>query len=360
VVEQARLRSCRSGKARPSALFAAMVSRSTARFSSTAKVWIDRNTKVAEKVGEEGEPSRTEVPLELLGDLAPPGLGWSYPLADEQWRCFAGHLPQAVKLKQAQYFFDVVKTGTKWMQPSGKWGPLPLKTAWMTAAPCDCKYRYGGAEVAPEPFPAWMMEILAVCMPLCGLPEKEQWPNSCNLNLYVDGTHSVGWHADDESLFQGAKKDGRIISLSLGQTRKFDLQCGEQPIHKMDLADGDLCTMEGLTQKHFKHRVPKENAKGFNGRINLTWRWVVAHHTTCGCAVGKKKRGALPGHEEDGEGLQRRAAGKRCNQTCLEGAPRLRGDRPGRAQSRPRFCARCRAAEWKCVATYLGGAPRGP
>jgi hypothetical protein len=25
----------------------------------------------------------------------------------------------------------------------------------------------------------------------------------CNLNLYVDGNHSVGWHADDESLFQG-------------------------------------------------------------------------------------------------------------------------------------------------------------
>ena len=26
----------------------------------------------------------------------------------------------------------------------------------------------------------------------------------------------------------------------------------------MELGDGDVCTMEGLTQKHYQHRVPKE------------------------------------------------------------------------------------------------------
>ena len=25
------------------------------------------------------------------------------------------------------------------------------------------------------------------------------------------------------------------------------------------LGDGDLCTMEGMMQKHYQHRVPKEN-----------------------------------------------------------------------------------------------------
>merc|ERR1712110_190764 len=46
------------------------------------------------------------------------------------------------------------------------------------------------------------------------------------------------------------------------------------------LGDGDLCTMEGLCQKHYQHRVPKQiEAQG--PRINLTWRWLVRHHKTC-------------------------------------------------------------------------------
>merc|ERR1712113_677219 len=37
-----------------------------------------------------------------------------------------------------------------------------------------------------------------------------------------------------------------------------------------------LMTMEGMVQKHYQHRVPREEyIKG--PRINLTWRWVVKH-----------------------------------------------------------------------------------
>ena len=98
------------------------------------------------------------------------------------------------------------------------------------------------------PDSAQMMQII---MPICGLADPTQWPNSCNLNLYEavfeedldghgmkhpkiwyrwdwvhshrifswsldsldpshwkissqqDGGMSVGWHSDDESLFQG-------------------------------------------------------------------------------------------------------------------------------------------------------------
>lgn len=235
----------------------------------------------ARAADEAGEASRLEVGLELLGDLAPAGLDWSYPLVDETWRCFAGYLPKAIKAPQSAVFFETVRQKTKWLQPAGRWGPLPLRTAWMTAAPCCCKYRYGGAEVLPEPYPKWILELMAACMPLCGLPRREQWPNSCNLNLYENGEHSVGWHADNESLFQGKEKDCRIISLSLGQTRKFELQCGNDKPQKLDLSDGDLCTMEGLTQKYYRHRVPKEQGKGIRERINLTWRWVVEHMPAC-------------------------------------------------------------------------------
>ena len=42
--------------------------------------------------------------------------------------------------------------------------------------------------------PSWSTKLVAL----------QDWPDSCNLNLYEDGDHSVGWHSDDEFLFQGA------------------------------------------------------------------------------------------------------------------------------------------------------------
>merc|ERR1719433_2527875 len=233
--------------------------------------------------------------LQLLGNVAPKGTAWTYPLADEASRCFAGYLPRAIEESAAQRFYKTVESGTKWLQPSGRWGPLPLRTAWMTREPCTCTYGYGGAMVSPEPYPPWMQELLAACMPLCGLPLPSQWPNSCNLNLYVDGQHSVGWHADNEDLFQGKVADCRIISLSLGQTRKFELKWRGGGFHRLDLANGDLCTMEGLTQKHCQHRVPKEGGKKIGSRINLTWRWVVKHNASCALSATAAPCGARPG-----------------------------------------------------------------
>ena len=61
----------------------------------------------------------------------------------------------------------------------------------------------------------------------------------------------MDWHADDEPFFDGARSDIRIISLSLGQERKFDLRekVRHDPWIQISLQDGDLCTMEGMTQK---------------------------------------------------------------------------------------------------------------
>jgi len=101
----------------------------------------------------------------------------------------------------------------------------------------------------------------------------------------------VGWHSDDEPLFQGKFRDIMIISLSLGVKRKFELRFnwpeeGEKPVRSFQLGSGDLMTMEGMTQKHMMHRVPKEeNVKG--SRINLTWRWVIKH--TPKCPVGRSR-----------------------------------------------------------------------
>ncbi|CAE8626792.1 unnamed protein product, partial [Polarella glacialis] len=182
-------------------------------------------------------------------------------------------------------FFERIKEGTTWLQPEGRNGPIPRKTAWMVRKGCECKYRYGGIEVEPAEYPPWMIELMTSLMPLCGLQQTTHWPDSCNMNLYEDGGMSVGWHSDDEKIFQGKFRDIAIISLSLGVTRKFELRSNwpgerEKRVHQVLLGDGDLMTMEGMTQKHFQHRVPKEdNITG--PRINLTWRWVGKHTPQC-------------------------------------------------------------------------------
>lgn len=51
-----------------------------------------------------------------------------------------------------------------------------------------------------------MVDLLRQVMPVCGLREAE-WPDSCNLNWYINGEDSVGWHADDESLFRGTAQN---------------------------------------------------------------------------------------------------------------------------------------------------------
>ena len=88
---------------------------------------------------------------------------------------------------------------------------------------------------------------MEVVMPLCGVECRSAWPNACNMNWYLDGSSSVGWHADDEPLFQGLTRDACIISLSLGAGRRFDcrLTNGRGAQQKsICLQDGDLMTME--------------------------------------------------------------------------------------------------------------------
>ncbi|CAE8616042.1 unnamed protein product [Polarella glacialis] len=81
-------------------------------------------------------------------------------------------------------------------------------------------------------------------------------PECANLNWYEDGSQGVGWHADDELLFQGSVSDCPIVSLSSGGTREFWLAPkaeGANPdvrqgVVELDLQNADLMTMEGLTQ----------------------------------------------------------------------------------------------------------------
>jgi len=235
--------------------------------------------------GDLWEKSKEDSSLKLVGELAPQ-VQWDYRLKDEARRCFVAYLPSPIPRERLPILYGNIEHGTKWYQPLNREGvEIPRKTAWMVASGCKCNYRYGGLEVQPATFPDWMLEIMQIYMPLCGITERSEWPDSCNLNLYQDGESGVGWHGDDEVLFHGLHTDIRILSLSLGQSRKFQVrknwpQEGEQEENTLMLHNGDLCTMEGMMQKHYMHRVPKERAT-VGPRINLTWRWVLRHYKAC-------------------------------------------------------------------------------
>ncbi|CAE8581071.1 unnamed protein product [Polarella glacialis] len=227
------------------------------------------------------EEPRCKTGLVLLGDLCqgPKVARWTYILKDEARRCFAGYLKSPFSKEQCFQFYKTAYDGTSWKRPRD----MPRGTAWMVAKGCTCSYRYGGHEMEPEEYPPWMLEIMRAAMPFFGLEQAAEWPNSCNLNLYDTGGSSVAWHADDEALFNGKFQDARILSLSLGVQRTFELRPNFQSDSKasewMNLGDGDLCTMEGMAQKHYEHRVPPSNVEG--PRINLTWRWTVRHTPRC-------------------------------------------------------------------------------
>lgn len=247
---------------------------------------------VPEMFGETWEQPRKETGLKLIGEMAPKGVKWEYVMKDENRRAFAAFLSCPFSKNQCNNWFEAVKDGTDWKQPTNASGGLvPRKTAWMTRQGCKCTYRYGGLEVETQIFPPFMKELLRHTMHYCGITNERDWPDSCNMNLYEDGGMSVGWHSDDETLFQGKFFDIRIISLSFGQTRKFQLRTnwpeyGEEPMREIELGSGDLMTMEGMTQKYFQHRVPKEQCEG--PRINLTWRWVLKHNPKC--PAGRRRR----------------------------------------------------------------------
>ena len=164
-------------------------------------------------------------------------------------------------------------TKLKWERPWVNDKLLPRKACWLTMPDVRYPYKHGGREWSCQDMPGWLQQITVIVGKVCGLRDL---PNSCNANMYESGDDVVGWHADDEPLFQASKRDALIISLSLGAARTFvyRLNTPLDQAHKQRLHDGDLCVTEGLMQKYYKHAVVREQGE-VGPRINLTWRWIV-------------------------------------------------------------------------------------
>lgn len=96
--------------------------------------------------------------------------------------------------------------------------------------------------------------------------------NCVLLNYYRNGQDSMGWHADDEPELG---QNPVIASLSLGMTRKFMLKHKKDKALKYNilLNHGSLLIMQGSTQHHWLHQIPKTKSLA-EPRLNLTFRCV--------------------------------------------------------------------------------------
>ena len=95
--------------------------------------------------------------------------------------------------------------------------------SWYVEEGCECDYEYD--EKDPQPYNVmqpWLLDLRdAMCEQLdidTGNP-----PNSCNINWYYNGFAGIGKHADDEELFEGKTKSIKIISVSIGAEREFEI-----------------------------------------------------------------------------------------------------------------------------------------
>jgi alkylated DNA repair dioxygenase AlkB len=125
-------------------------------------------------------------------------------------------------------------------------------------------YAYSGKSRLAAPWTPTLLEIKKLIEDKVGTSF-----NCCLLNYYADGSQGMSWHSDDEKVMED---NGIIASVSLGAERTFEFKHKSDAIRKKILLEnGSLLLMQGETQKHYLHQLPKSK-KVKAARINLTFR----------------------------------------------------------------------------------------
>jgi len=179
--------------------------------------------------------------------------------------------------EEADFYFSELNTGIEWSRPWTGYNQLNRDTAWYSR--CECYYKYSRLSMAPKRFTETLQALAEKAAKALDIPIP---PDSCNINRYCHLRDSVGWHRDNEMLFQAVETESTIISISLGASRYFDVRDIDSKTEQNSflLEHGDLMTMEGAFQKYYEHRIAKN--KGEDGiRINLTFRYIKKHHWSC-------------------------------------------------------------------------------
>ena len=177
-----------------------------------------------------------------------------------------------------------------WERVSGG-GRVLRFSAWYTANDCSCKYKYGKLEThkngfVANKFDSWMYDVSKRLAEFIGLKHV---PNCINFNRYDNIHQSLGLHTDDERLFKDANGGAEIVSVSFGAARGFRIvpnySTNDDGVKEMILTEGDILSMLGLTQLHFRHEVLKGDEDGV--RYNITCRYLQdnMHERGCKCRL---------------------------------------------------------------------------
>lgn len=142
---------------------------------------------------------------------------------------------------------------------------VPRLSAWFSSV--NATYKYSGLVHQPQPIPEFLVKLLSEVMARTGFEF-----NSVLVNLYRDGSHSMGWHADDEPELG---LEVTIASLNVGARRVIRFKHRQKKELRMTLpvAHGSLLMMYPPVQEYWLHEVPKR--KGVSTpRINFSFRTI--------------------------------------------------------------------------------------
>ena len=187
-------------------------------------------------------------------------------LEDAQLKIMDTFLDPIESDRYFKFFMQNIKWAGGTIKIFGKEYEIPRMQAWYGDK--SANYSYSGLDLEPL---EWLPEILEIKTEVENYCQTSF--NSVLFNLYRNGKDSNGWHSDNE---KELGPEPIIASISLGQERPFKLKHKTKDLkHSMNLSDGSLLLMEGSTQKHWKHCIPK-SSKMLNPRINLTFRRIFA------------------------------------------------------------------------------------
>ena len=173
--------------------------------------------------------------------------------------------------EHSDMLFNILKSETRWVQNDivifGKKYKIPRLNDWYGSVDMN----YSNINFEAKPLTKTLDQIRKKI-------EKETSSNynSVLMNLYRNGNDSMGWHSDDENIYNPIAP---IASLSLGGSRvmkfkkKIKKGLGKKTL-KLRLDTGDLIIMKYPTQEMLKHAIPK-SSMNIDERINLTFRSVI-------------------------------------------------------------------------------------
>ncbi|GAX82529.1 hypothetical protein CEUSTIGMA_g9956.t1 [Chlamydomonas eustigma] len=205
------------------------------------------------------------------------------PWIDLHQGSFVGYWRNALGAETHHLLLERLLTQVAWQQRDvnimGKRIPQPRFVAYFALNPeTQGTYEYTGLALAPSHMSdiPGLLELKELAQNFAGLTSEEEQFNSCLVNLYRSGADHVGWHTDNEKLYDA---NPTIASLSLGTRRSFILRnkTDHATKYKFLLGDGDLLVMKGTVQQYWQHCIVKmtgKKAAEIGPRINLTFRRV--------------------------------------------------------------------------------------